>query len=243
MTKIRFCLSVSLLMIAILVLSACDIEINTSVNDDGSGTTITKMKTGIEIMEKLMQLPNAQAFSNSWMAAMKAEGNEAVVVDDQVTIRREFQSAEEFSSSKSMASESWAQMGKVSMPDGEHLYFLATFDTNSVYKMKTAGQNISAREEMEKQLDESKITYNLELPGEVLASNNSSGLSWNLPMRQITFLFAESKVTATEETKPKVRDKILPVWNDVIRITGGIAAGVMLFSLIAYPWRKGPHVS
>ncbi|MHB1326518.1 MAG: hypothetical protein ACYC0L_10080 [Thermoleophilia bacterium] len=238
MKRLKLALTSLIVLAAILLVTGCEIEINTVLNEDGSGSTITRMIVGTDIMEKLRSAPNSESFSNSWMAAMKAEGTDTVVVDDQVTIRRDFQSPEEFSSSRSADQASWSQLGKVILSDGEHMYFLATFDTNTVYKVKTAGQDESARQELEKQLDESKINYSLEMPGELLSTNSPTGLSWNLPMRQSTFLFAESRVTATEELKPAFRDKATPVWIDAIRITGGVGMGIMIFAMSAYPWRR-----
>lgn len=227
----------AVLVLLAIVASGCDVAVTTTVNADGSGAVETHLVTGEESMSELMDLPNAEAFAESWLDAMEGEGASVERTANQLKITRTFSSLGEFSAVGSTGGTSWSRLGAVNLPDGHHIYFVAVLDTATLYPdPPEEGADTSAYDELKQEIDESTMTYDLEMPGTVVGSNADSGSSWNVTMGSRRFLYAEALTSPATGTSSAARAQAL--WSHVVRWLWAAAAGLAVWSMLAYPWRR-----
>ncbi len=223
-------------LMATMFLGGCEIVIHTSVNRDGSGTVNTRVITGTDSMEELMGLPNADAFIESWIASQEQSGLTVDRTANQLKVDRSFSSLEEFGAGSDAMQGSWSRLGSVDLPDGRHVFFMASFETSTVYPdSPEEGADTTAYDKLREEIDASTLRYELELPGTVLGANSDSAGVWEIPMGGRRFLFSES-LTGTSDADSRLV-AAQRVWEGVVRWLFAIAAGLAVFGLCAYPWR------
>lgn len=230
------------LMALALLLGGCDITITTKVEAGGSGTVETRVLTGEEMMAEVMDLPNAEAFTDSWLASMERDGVTVTRTTNQLRIDRTFRSLEDFGAGETGAWGSWSRLGAVSLPDGRHTFLVASFDTASIYPdPPEEDADTSAYDKLTEELNGSTLRYVLELPGTTLGSNADDGTTWDVPMGGRRFMFAES-VSAAEGAGRSIAGA-QHVWAEAIRWLWALVIALLVWTLTAYPWRKreGSH--
>lgn len=224
------------LLAAPVLLSGCEIVIRTEVARDGSGTVDARVMTGEESMSGLMDLPNAESFIESWIDSQGMSGVDVERTTTQLKMKRTFSSLEEFGSQSASAQGSWSRLGTVDLPDGRHVFFVASMDTSSVYPdAPEEGASTTAYDKLTEQIDASTLRYELSLPGTLLGSNANGAEAWEISMGGRRFLFAESLTGASDEA-----DRIVglqQIWAEIIRWLAGAAAALAVFGVTAYPWR------
>lgn len=223
-------------LIATTLLGGCEIVIRTEVNRDGSGTVGTRVVTGEESMTEMMGLPNAEPFIESWIASQERLGLKVERTTNQLKVDRTFATLEDFGATSGAVGTSWSRLGAVDLPDGRHVFFLASLDTSTVYPdTPEEGADTTAYDKLKEEIDASTLRYELKLPGTVLGTNADSTGSWDMSMGGRRFLFAES-LTGTSDADSRLV-AAQQVWVIVVRWLFAIAAGLLVYGLVAYPWR------
>ncbi len=225
-----------------LLLGGCDIVIHTTVSRDGSGSVSTRVVTGEESMDELMGLPNAQAFIDSWTTSQEREGVKVERTTNQLKLDRTFATLEDFGALSGDTGTSWSRLGAVDLPDGRHVFFVASIDTASVYPdAPEEGADTTAYDRLKEEIDASTLRYELDLPGTVVGTNADAKGAWDIAMGGRRFLFAESLTGASDADSRLVSAQ--RIWAETVRWLFALAAGLLTFGLIAYPWRtKGGEV-
>lgn len=227
-------LGLSLLVVPFLV--GCEVRIDTVVRENGSGSVDTQAVTGIDKMTEIMQLPNAQAFTESWLEQAQAGGSKVDRTNNKLRLQRSFDSLEEFNAGAGGGG-TWSYLGRVRQPDGEHMYFIGRIDTTRLYPQKPSGEDddTEAYDQLDTQLDDTNVTYSLSLPG-VPLSGPDRQRSWAVPMNGRELLFAESLVRSKE--LPGLDPTVLACWTAADRWIAGCAAAMFAYAMLAYPWRR-----
>lgn len=219
-----------------LLLGGCEIVIRTEVARDGSGIVQSKVVTGEDSMSELMGLPNAESFIESWIESQGISGVTVERTTTQLKMKRTFATLEEFGAQSGSAQGSWSRLGTVDLPDGRHVFFVASIDTSSVYPDPPAeGTDTTAYDKLTEEIDASTLRYELVLPGTVRGSNADGEGAWELGMGGRRFLFAESLTGASDKDSRLVG--LQQAWGVGVRWIAAAAAALFAFGAVAYPWK------
>ncbi len=223
-------------LLASTLIGGCDIVIRTEVNRDGSGTVNTRVVTGSDSMTELMDLPNAESFIESWSTSQEKLGLKVERTANQLKVDRAFATLEDFGATSGATGTSWSRLGSVDLPDGRHVFFVASLDTTTIFPDAPAeGADTTAYDKLKEEIDASTLKYELKLPGTVLGSNGDGEGTWEVAMGARRFMFAES-LTGTSDADSRLI-AAQRIWNTVVRWLFALAAGLVAFGLLAYPWR------
>jgi hypothetical protein len=190
-------------MLIALFLTGCTIEIATTVNPDGSGTVGVTFTDTQENINFLRQMPGMNDYFDAWQASMRGQG---VLVDDSLIANQErihlqnvFGSVNDLAQSTPgvSAERSWVY-AQMSTEGADRVFrYSSSVDTTALYE-SAPGVDPNIASEARKQLDETKITYSVTLPGQVVFHNATrvigNQLIWDVRMNDRNEIKAESRL-------------------------------------------------
>jgi hypothetical protein len=243
----RFLLTSTLLILLFPTLTSCTMDFTTIIYSDGSGVMTTTLARSKEDIDFLRQAPGMAGYLDSWITNLRYDGMlaENYQIGDQEAffLQREFGNLEELSTTEAIEGVgSWIYATKYI--EGNRLIFrvIALVDTTVLYTGLT-NLNSNAAAEIQKELDNSVMSYSFVLPGNIAYHNGkllgNDRVGWDLRLNDKNEIIAESQLplTVANEALSLSRNQII---LDLLLIAVASTL-VLIFGIVHYrhPKRMG----
>ncbi len=191
----------TLILITFLT-SACELNIKTSLNPDGSGAILTSLIDTKENMEFFRKVPGLKGYLESWKKSLRGSGLLVDHIDygqtEEILFQKSFGSLEELSKvSKDSGQASWVFAEKYADGDVMVYRFFATIDTAGFFE-KIPGMDSNVQSMMNKEMNQLTLRYDVEMPGMVVYHNGQeligNQVTWQLKMNEINHILVESNL-------------------------------------------------
>lgn len=213
-------------------LSACSMNVHTTLLPDGSGRVGLTIGEKAENVSFLRQIPGVADLMDAWIANARAAGmqvDESRQGEEQIIfVQRPFGRPDELAQAALLPGEGGSWVYAEQFREGDVLVtrYTALVDTSALL-VTSEDTDPQAASQMRSEMSAMDFRYTLSLPGEVAyhngAQQSGNQLTWQLRMDDSNQIVAESRlVTAPQGLPPRTR---LLAW-------AGIGAAFGLFTLL-----------
>jgi hypothetical protein len=227
-------------VVPLLLLTACDVQVHTTVNADGSGKVVTVADPGQDAIDNMNQLPNAAALTSSIRASAESLAERVTLQGSKITIERPFSTFDEFNSAGTFGGATWANLLRYTLPDGVHYILVGHLDARSLLPNQNIaeGQDTSVRDQLRDKLSQTEMDYSAVLPGTLLADGSNASLHWRVPVGGTANIFAETVANAADADQSISAPRQQWLVDETTRWIAAAAAAFAFFALLAFPFRR-----
>lgn len=198
-------------ILSVFLLSACRIDLSTTLHDDGTGFTSILVHESRENMEFLRSAPGVPGYLSAVARDMQDSGamfDQYIDGDQEVfLIQRYFNTSNADTGDTYPIEGSWISVQRYQQGDEAVMRFLGVVDTRTLYNTPgTVDPNVAGA--LRDQLDQIDMQYRLHFPGRLIYHNAANitdqKITWQIRMNDVNYLVAEVRMPIGESPVPGV---------------------------------------